>query len=297
MGGRQLTIQWFPGHMAKARREVKARLKQVDIVIELLDARLPLSSRNPMMETILGGKPRLVVLNKCDLADEKVSAAWVRYFEAQHVMAVPIDAQSGKGVERLVPLAAHLMKDKWSRLAQKGIRRRSVRSMVVGIPNVGKSSLINRLAGRQTAKTGNRPGVTKGQQWIKAGKDMHLLDTPGILWPKFDDSTVAMRLAASGAIKDDLLPLEDVALFLLEYLAKRYPHAIANRYQIDAFETEATLLEAVGRKRGCVVSGGAIDVERAADVVLRDFQSGRLGRISLEFPSDWEENRKCPDKE
>lgn len=283
-----MSIQWFPGHMAKARRQVEERLKQVDLVMELLDARLPLSSRNPMMNDILADKPRLVLLNKSDLADERANREWLNYFTTQHVHALVIDARSGKGVKQLPREAANLMQEKWNKMEKKGIIKKTVRCLIVGIPNVGKSSLINRLAGRSAAKTGDRPGVTKAQQWIKVGTHMQLLDTPGILWPKFDDPEIGQRLAASGAIKEEILPIEEVALYVTQYLRERYPHGLMERYQLDELpEDNVRLLELIGQKRGCTVSGGMIDLEKASDVLLRDLRSGKMGRISLEFPADW----------
>lgn len=285
-----MSIQWFPGHMAKARRQVEERLKQVDVVMELLDARLPLSSRNPMMNEILADKPRLVLLNKYDLADEGANREWLNYFTTQGVRAILVDARSGKGVKELPSLAAELMRDKWQALEKKGIRKKLARCMIVGIPNVGKSSLINRLAGRSAAKTGDRPGVTKAQQWIKVDKHMQLLDTPGILWPKFDDPVIGQRLAASGAIKEEILPVEEVAVFAVNYLRERYPLGLKERYRLNELTGDGVqLLEAIGKVRGCVVSGGMIDLEKASDVLLHDLRSGKLGRISLEFPEDWTE--------
>lgn len=285
-----MNIQWFPGHMAKARRQVEKRLQQVDLVMELLDARLPLSSRNPMMNEILAHKPRLVILNKYDLADEKANRQWLEYFSTQTNRPLLIDARSGKGVKELPRTVAHFMQEKWRAQQQKGVRRKLVRCLIVGIPNVGKSSLINRLAGRSAAKTGDRPGVTKAEQWIKVGTNMQLLDTPGILWPKFDDPVIGQRLAASGAIKEDLFPVEDVAAFAIRYLHKRYPNCLKERYQLDVLpEDSVQTLEMIGKKRGCLAAGGIIDLERAANVFLRDFQSGKLGRISLELPEDWTE--------
>lgn len=288
-----MSIQWFPGHMAKARRQVEERLKQVDVVMELLDARLPLSSRNPMMQEILSGKPRLVLLNKYDLADANANRLWLEYFETRGIQAVLIDARTGKGVQLLPRLAAELIGDRQKHLQNKGIQKKTVRSMVVGIPNVGKSSLINRLAGRSAAKTGDRPGVTKAQQWIKVGRKMQLLDTPGILWPKFDDPVIGQRLAASGAIKADIFPVEEVALFAVSYLRERYPDELKERYQLDVLSEDSVhVLEEIGKRRGCVASGGVVDWERAADALLRDLQSGKLGRVTLEFPEDWTERAK-----
>lgn len=283
-----MNIQWFPGHMAKARRQVEERLKQVDLVMELLDARLPLSSRNPMMNEILSDKPRLVLLNKFDLADERANREWLDYFTALRMRAILIDARSGKGVKALPREAANLMQEKWQALEQKGIQKKTVRCLIVGIPNVGKSSLINRLSGRSAAKTGDRPGVTKAQQWINVGTQLQLLDTPGILWPKFDDAEVGQRLAVSGAIKENILPIEEVAVYAIHYLCERYPNRLKERYQLDELIADSVqLLETIGQKRGCIVSGGNVDLEKASEVLLRDLRGGKLGRISLEFPADW----------
>lgn len=284
-----MNIQWFPGHMAKARREVEGRLRQVDVVMELLDARLPLSSRNPMLNEMLADQKRLVLLNKSDLADPEANRAWERYFMARDVQAVGVNARTGEGINKLPALVRHLMRERQKSLGKKGVRHKPVRCMVIGIPNVGKSSLINRLSGRSAAKTGGRPGVTKGQQWITVGKSLMLLDTPGILWPKFDDPLIGKRLAASGAIKADRLPAEEVALYLVTYIHKQYPGRLAARYKVNEAEGDALAkLEAIGRRRGCVLGGGAIDLERASNVLLHDFQLGKLGRISLEHPADWD---------
>jgi ribosome biogenesis GTPase A len=290
-------IQWFPGHMAKARRQVEEKLKLVNIVFELLDARLPMSSRNPMIDELIRQKPRLVLLTKCDLADEKANEAWLAHFRALGVPVLPVDAQTGKGVERIAPESEKLLKSLFEKRARQGIQSRKVRAMVLGIPNVGKSSLINRLAKRNAAVTGDRPGVTKGQQWIRIGQTLELLDTPGILWPKFDDPLVGLRLAASGAIKEEILPVEEVALFLVEYLRERYPERLMERYKLENVtdRDKYELLEEIGRKRGCLVRGGEVDTEKAAEVVMRDLRSGRIGRISFEWPQDWEKEEESGD--
>lgn len=284
-----MSIQWFPGHMAKARRQVDEKLKQVDVVFELLDARLPLSSRNPMIDDLVKRKPRLVLLTKCDLADEKVNKSWIDYFRTRGISVLPIDAQTGKGVGQIQPAAEKLLTSLFAAREKKGIRSRRVRAMVLGIPNVGKSSLINRLAKRSATVTGDRPGVTKAQQWIRIGQTLELLDTPGILWPKFDDPQVGLRLAASGAIKEEILPLEEVALYAVQYLARRYPHLLAERYKLQnlADLQGVELMEEIGKKRGCLQKGGEINYEKAAEIILNDLRSGRIGRISLEIPEDW----------
>lgn len=288
-----MTIQWFPGHMTRARRQIEEKLKLIDLAIELLDARLPASSRNPMIGEILGGKPRLVLLNKSDLADPDVTARWQKKLTGESVRALPIDANAGNGVKDILPNAKELLAHKFEAWRKKGREPRALRALIVGIPNVGKSTLINRLAGRAAAATGDRPGVTKGQQWIKVGKDMDLLDTPGILWPKFEDPDVGFRLAATGAIRDEVLHSEEVAFYLAKWLCVRYPSVFAERYGIAELPEDledpsqvVALLEAIGRRRGAVASGGRIDLGKASDLFLRDLRTGKLGRISLETPDD-----------
>ncbi|GGE16462.1 ribosome biogenesis GTPase A [Marinithermofilum abyssi] len=289
-----MAIQWFPGHMAKARRQVEEKLKQVDMVFELLDARLPLSSRNPMIDELVRRKPRVILLTKSDLADPEATRAWSEHFRANDIQVLPIDTLSGKGIKKITAVSQDLMKDKFEDMEKKGIRRRRIRAMVLGVPNVGKSALINRLAGRSAAKTGDRPGVTRSQQWIRVGNGLELLDTPGILWPKFEDRRVGLRLAVSGAIREDILPVEEVALFLLEYLASRYGSLLEERYKLKptAESDPLALLEEVGSRRGCMRKGGELDLEKAAEVVLRDLRSGRIGRVSLELPEDWEQDEE-----
>jgi ribosome biogenesis GTPase A len=277
--------------MVKARRQIQEKLKLIDIVFELLDARVPLSSRNPMIDDILKGKPRLVLLNKADLADPAATRAWSAVFQKDRVAVLPVDALSGYQVKEIVPQARCLLfelQEKWRR---KGIQPRAVRALIVGIPNVGKSTLINRLAGRRAAATGDRPGITKGQQWIKVGKELELLDTPGILWPKFDDESVGLKLAAIGSIREEILNPEDIAFFVLRELLARYPERLKERYdlpQLPGQDAEAEpivqLMEEIGRKRGCLQSGGTVNLEKASQVILRDLRTGKLGRISLETP-------------
>ncbi|KYD07177.1 hypothetical protein B4119_1089 [Parageobacillus caldoxylosilyticus] len=282
-----MTIQWFPGHMAKAKREVQEKLKLIDIVFELLDARIPLSSRNPMIHEILGNKPRIVLLNKADMADETVTEQWIAYFERQQLRALAIDAQTGTGIRQIVSAAKEMLKDKFAKMAAKGIKNpRPMRALIVGIPNVGKSTLINRLAGKNIAKTGDKPGVTKAQQWIKVGKEMELLDTPGILWPKFEDEEVGLKLATTGAIKDTILNLQDVAVYALNFLKEHYPERLKERYSLDDIPKEiVALFDAIGKRRGCLVSGGAVDYDKVAEIVLHDIRTEKLGRISFESPS------------
>ncbi|AEV18708.1 Ribosome biogenesis GTPase A [Geobacillus thermoleovorans CCB_US3_UF5] len=280
-------IQWFPGHMAKAKREVQEKLKLIDVAFELLDARLPMSSRNPMIDDILGQKPRLILLNKADMADEAVTEQWIRYFHDQGRLALPIDAQSGTGVRQIAAAAKEMVKDKFEKMRAKGIKNpRPVRALIVGIPNVGKSTLINRLAGRHIAKTGDKPGVTKAQQWIKVGKEMELLDTPGILWPKFEDEDVGYKLAVTGAIKDEILNLQDVAVYALRFLSTHYPNRLAERYGLDDIPDDiVALFDTIGRRRGCLTSGGAVDYDKVADIVLYDIRTEKLGRLSFETPA------------
>jgi ribosome biogenesis GTPase A len=284
--GGKMTIQWFPGHMAKARREVTEKLKLIDVVIELLDARLPLSSRNPMIDEIIANKPRLVLLNKADLADTQKTQLWIEFFERHDgTQALAIDAQTGKGVQQISTKCKELMADMLEKRESKGMRPRAIRALIVGIPNVGKSSLINRLAKKSIAKTGDRPGITKAQQWIKVGQELDLLDTPGILWPKFEDQTVGFRLAASGAIKDEILDFQEVALFAASFLKEEYPSRLNERYDLETIpDDRVELLDAIGKRRGCLVSGGFIDYDKVSEIILRELRSGKLGPITFETP-------------
>ncbi|WP_433943421.1 ribosome biogenesis GTPase YlqF [Paenibacillus sp. SN-8-1] len=286
-----MTIQWFPGHMTRARRQIQEKLGLIDVVIELLDARLPLSSRNPMIDEILLNKPRLILLNKSDLADPAVTREWVDYFKREGHTAITAEASTGAGVKEIPLKAKELLKEKIDRQISKGIRPRAVRGLIVGIPNVGKSTLINRLAGRSIAATGDRPGVTKGQQWIKVGTEMELLDTPGILWPKFEDQNVGYRLAATGAIKEEILNVEDIAFFAIKYLCQYYWNQLQERFDLGERPEDlenpdeiVAVMEAIGRKRGCIVSGGRVDLEKASGIMLRELRAGKLGRFSMESP-------------
>lgn len=286
-----MTIQWFPGHMTRAKRQIEEKLKLIDVVFELLDARIPQSSRNPMVDEITGSKPRLVLLNKADLADPDQTAEWGRYFRSQGLATHAIDANAGTGVKELANKAKELLQEKIQRQINKGMKPRPVRALIVGIPNVGKSTLINRLAGRNIALTGDRPGVTKGQQWIRFGGELELLDTPGILWPKFDDPIAGFRLAATGAIKEEILHIDEVACFVLRVLVENYGSALKERYGLEDLPTELPdmqaaidVLESIGKRRGCLVSGGHVDYEKAATLLLRDLRSGKLGRMTLEIP-------------
>ncbi|AZN40834.1 ribosome biogenesis GTPase YlqF [Paenibacillus albus] len=288
-----MTIQWFPGHMTRARREIEAKLKLIDIAIELLDARVPLSSRNPMVDDILKGKPRLILLNKTDLADARTTDKWMAYFADMGHTSLAIDASTGTRVNEIPVRVKQLLHEKIARQISKGITPRAVRGLIVGIPNVGKSTLINRLAGRAIAATGDRPGVTKGQQWIKVGTEMELLDTPGILWPKFEDQHVGMKLAMTGAIKEQVINVEEVAFFAVKELTKRYWDSMSERFSLtnppkdyDDADEIVRVMEDIGRKRGCLVSGGRVDLEKASGIILRELRAGNLGRITLESPED-----------
>ncbi len=282
-------LQWYPGHMAKTRRLIEENLKLIDIVVEITDARIPFSSRNPSFDDILKNKPRLIVLNKSDLADSKVTKLWLDYYQKKGIKVIPISCLTGAGVNDITLQARELLKDKIEREKEKGLTR-TVKVMMVGIPNVGKSTLINRLVGKQSAKTGDRPGVTRGKQWLRLKNEIELLDTPGILPPKFEDQRVAKNLAYTGAIKDEIMNIELLAYSLLDYLKINYANELSNRYKIADFkELEGyEILEMIGRKRGCVISGGEIDMERAANLVIDEMRACKIGNISLEIPTDFE---------
>ena len=280
------SIQWFPGHMAKTRRLIGESLSLVDLVIELTDARIPQSSRNPELDKWLSDKPRIIILNKSDCADENITKQWVEYYKKKGIRAVMADCKSGKGVAGIIPAVKSELAELLERRAAKGIAGKPIRVMVVGIPNVGKSSLINKLAGSKRAKVEDRPGVTRGRQWVKISNELELLDMPGVLWPKFEDQTVGEHLAFTGAVKDDVIDIELLAMRLLQLLNRDYPQLLQERYNVEAAEdTEAyELLTMVGRKRGMLISGGEVNTERAAITVLDEYRSGKLGRISLEKP-------------
>lgn len=280
-------IQWFPGHMAKTRRLIAANLSLVDAVVEIVDARAPLSSRNPEMDHMTRNKPRLVLLNKSDLADERTTQQWINYFRQNGSEALAVDCKSGKGLKAILPSIKNtVLKELMEKRAKNGMTGAAIRLMIVGIPNVGKSSLINKLAGSKRAKVEDRPGVTRTKQWVKLDNNTELLDMPGVLWPKFEDQDVAVRLAFTGAISDDILDIETLAMKLLAYLAENYPESLKERYKIELSDedTGLELLEKVGKKRGMMISGGEINTERAAITVIDEFRSGKLGRITLEAP-------------
>jgi ribosome biogenesis GTPase A len=288
-----MTIQWFPGHMTRARRQIEEKLKLIDVVIELLDARIPTASRNPMIRTIVRQKPRVVILNKADLADPDVTRAWERHFRrAEGTEALAVNSAGGASpAKAIIPACRRLLMHKMEAERRKGMKPRPFRALIVGIPNVGKSTLINRLAGRAAAATGDRPGVTKGQMWIRVQGEMELLDTPGILWPKFDDPETGYKLAMTGAIKEDILNLEDVAQYALVRMVLDYPERLKERFGLDRLPDDphdpaklADTMEAIGRARGCLAAGGRIDPARTAGVFLREIRSGRLGRLSFDRP-------------
>jgi len=282
-----LTIQWFPGHMAKARREVTEKLKLVDIIFELVDARIPYSSRNPMIDEIIQHKPRLVLLNKADMADKAATKEWIAYFAEKGIKALAINSQAGEGMKNIVQASHEILKEKFDRLKAKGVKPRAIRAMIVGIPNAGKSTLINRLAKKNIAKTGNTPGVTKAQQWIKVGKEMELLDTPGILWPKFEDQEVGMKLAITGAIKDTLLNLQDLTVYSLRFLEREYPERLKERYQLDSLpENVVEMFDQIGVLRGCLMAGGIVDYDKVSELVVREIRSEKFGRLTFERPAD-----------
>ena len=271
--------------MTKARRMMEENIKMIDLIIELTDARSPLCSRNPDIDTLGKGKLRLVILNKADLADEGVNQAWLRYFEERGIRAVCVNAREGKGVKQIQSVIRDICKEKAERDRKRGIIGRPVRAMVAGIPNVGKSTLINSIVGKGAAKTGNKPGVTKGKQWIHLNKELELLDTPGILWPKFEDQQVGMKLAMLGSMNDEVLQIEELSLDLIRFLQEQYPGKLQERYTAIGEETDPVkILEAIGRSRGCLKKGNEIDYEKAANLLLDEFRSGKIGRISLEKP-------------
>lgn len=281
-----LTIQWFPGHMAKTRRMMVENLKLVDAVVEVTDARIPRSSRNPEMDSLVGRKPRIVVLNKCDAADDAVTSQWIEIYKNIGVPAIATDCRSGKNVAKILPLVKNVLEDDIKRWSERGMTGRSIRLMIVGIPNVGKSSLINRLAGSKRAKVEDRPGVTKGKQWVSVSNDIELLDMPGVLWPKFEDKDVGLSLAFTGAVKDDIMDMEMLACEFITRLRSIDSGVLKQRYNVDVSEdmTSYEVLEAIGRRRGFLISGGEINTERAAIILMDEFRSGKLGRISLELP-------------
>ena len=282
------TVQWFPGHMAKTRRLIKESLPFVDLVTEIVDARIPLSSSNPELAEMIGNKPRIVLLNKCDVADEKATARWVEYYKGRGMYALPVDCRSGKGLNAYLPTVRNILKDRIRRNEEKGMVGKPLRVMVVGIPNTGKSSFINKMAGRNRAKVADKPGVTRSNSWFAVGNGVELLDTPGVLWPKFEDKSVGDKLAFIGSVKDEILDSEVLALRLINVLKNGYSDRISERFKISGFEDneDYEILEMIGRKRGMLISGGEIDCERAAIMLLDEYRGGKLGRLTLEFPEE-----------
>ncbi|MCI9592923.1 MAG: ribosome biogenesis GTPase YlqF [Lachnospiraceae bacterium] len=280
-----MNIQWYPGHMTKAKRAMEEAVKLIDLVIELVDARAPLSSRNPEIDQLGKGKARLILLNKADLADERANDLWISYFSSMGFQAVKLNCRSGAGLKQIQGAVMEACKEKLERDKRKGIQNRPIRAMVAGIPNVGKSTFINAFAKKSCTKTGNKPGVTKGNQWIRLSKWLELLDTPGILWPKFEDQEVGRKLAFIGSINDDILNKEELALELINLLLNWYPQSLTGRFGIDKMEA-LSVLEEIGRVRGCLQKGGGLDMGKAANVFFDDFRSGKLGRITLELPEN-----------
>lgn len=282
-----MNYQWYPGHMTKAKRMMEENIKLIDLVIELVDARVPMSSKNPEIDQLGRNKSRIILLNKADLADPRLNDLWTDYYKGRGFFVQEMNSQTGSGIKGIQPLVQSACKEKIERDRKRGILNRPVRAMVVGIPNVGKSTFINAFAGKACAKTGNKPGVTKGKQWIRLNKNLELLDTPGILWPKFEDQKVGERLAMIGSIKDEILHVDELAAALLSYLNENYPQKLKERYQINSDKDAYKTLEEICISRKCFQKGEQPDILRAAGMVLDDFRSGRIGRITLEHPEEW----------
>lgn len=281
----QTNINWYPGHMARARREIGEAVKLVDVVFEIIDARIPRASRNPILNEIIGEKPRVIVLNKADLADKEATQNWIKYFNSKNQIAVVADSNQGKGIKEATDAAYKLMADKISKQVEKGRTGAGIKAMIVGIPNVGKSTFINKAAKKQTAEVGNKPGVTRKNQWVRLSENINLLDTPGVLWPKFDDEVLARHLAYIGTIKDEILDTEELALRLIEELLVNHKKELYARYKVaDDFEYDMSyeVMDEIGRKRGCLVRGGEIDYTKVANIVLDEFRNGKIGNITLE---------------
>ena len=290
-----MNINWYPGHMAKTKREIVEDLKLIDVVIEILDARIPISSQNPDIKSIIDKKKKIILLNKCDLADEVETKKWQEHFKRQHIETVLVNSNDGKGTSKVIDKIEDIMKDEIEENVKKGRVGKIIRVLVLGIPNVGKSSFINRISKREAAKVGNKPGVTVKKQWIRIAKNIELLDTPGVLWPKFESEEVGLNLAYTGTIKDDILDKEEITFFLLKYLSKNYLRVLANKYELNEKEIKEKLdnqedenqvileiMEQIGRKRGALVSGGRVDNAKVSNIVLQDFRSAKIGRITLE---------------
>ncbi len=283
------TIQWFPGHMTKTKRQIQANLRLVDAVAEIIDARIPVSSRNPDLNKLIQNKPRVILMNKCDMANPAATKMWIRHYASQGIKAIAVDCKSGRNLNRFPSAVEEVMKEKLDRLKAKGMKNPTVRMMIVGIPNVGKSSFINRAAKQSRAKVEDRPGVTRGNQWFTVSKSLEMLDTPGVLWPRFDDKIVGEHLAFTGAVKDQVVDTELLAVRLLDFLKKLRPDAFVERFKLEDTDLENIdsyeLLRLIGRKRGMLVSGGEIDTERAAIMLLDEFRAAKLGRITIEMPN------------
>ena len=284
-----MNIQWYPGHMTKARRMMQEDIKLIDIVIELVDARLPLASKNPDIDDLAKGKARLILLNKSDMADPKYTKLWEGYFKAKGFFVLQINARTGVGMKAVTGVVNEACKEKIERDRRRGIKNRPIRAMIVGIPNVGKSTFINSYAGKACTKTGNKPGVTKGKQWIKLNKNVELLDTPGILWPKFEDQAVGQKLAISGSIKDDILNITELAIKLADYMKKNYPRTMASRYGIEESDDSVKVLADIAIAKCCLMKGGEPNIDKAASMLIDDFRSLRLGKVTLEQPPQSEE--------
>ena len=279
-----MQVQWYPGHMTKAKRMMQENIKLIDLVIELVDARAPLSSKNPDIDELGKNKFRLILLNKADLASEKGNAMWTKYFEEKGYFVVKINSRSGAGMKQISATIMEACKEKIERDRKRGILNRPIRAMVVGIPNVGKSTFINSFAGKAAAKTGNKPGVTKGAQWIRLNKQVELLDTPGILWPKFEDQAVGVKLAMLGSVNDEILNIEELAVELIKLLGEHFPEVIGERYQIEKQDEPLKVLEEIARVRACLLKGNELDISKAANILIDDFRSGKLGKLTIEFP-------------
>lgn len=278
-----MNIQWYPGHMTKAKRMMQENIKLIDIVIELVDARIPLSSRNPDIDQMAQNKARLILLNKVDLADSRYTKQWQSYFEEKGFFVATVNSQRGTGVKAIQGIIMEACKEKIERDLKRGIKNRPIRAMIAGIPNVGKSTFINSLVGKACTKTGNKPGVTKGKQWIKLNKNIELLDTPGILWPKFEDETVGLHLALIGSVNDEILISEELAISLIDILKEHYKGVLEKRYEVEEAHTSLELLSEIAEHRKCLKKGGELDLSKAADILLDEYRSGRLGAITLEF--------------